>query len=83
MEGAVEAGERGAREILNALGKVTEKDILIQEPESKDVPSVEITTTFWERHLPSVPGLLKIIGLTTSVSAVCIVMYKCKLLAHA
>ncbi|XP_058148088.1 amine oxidase [flavin-containing] A [Dasypus novemcinctus] len=83
MEGAVEAGERAAREVLNALGKVAKKDIWVQEPESKDVPSVEITHTFWERNLPSVAGLLKIIGFSTSVTALWIVVYKCKLLTRS
>lgn len=82
MEGAVEAGERAAREVLNALGKVAKKDIRVPEPESKDVPAVEITHTFWERNLPSVGGLLKIIGFTTSVTALCIVVYKFRLLSR-
>uniref|UniRef100_A0A8C0LSL5 Amine oxidase n=1 Tax=Canis lupus dingo TaxID=286419 RepID=A0A8C0LSL5_CANLU len=76
MEGAVEAGERTAREVLNALGRVAEKDLKTQEPESKDVPAMEITHTFWERNLPSVTGLLKLIGFTTSVTALWIVAYK-------
>ncbi|XP_049727233.1 amine oxidase [flavin-containing] A [Elephas maximus indicus] len=80
MEGAVEAGERAAREILNALGKVAKKDIWVPEPESQDVPSIEITHSFWERNLPSVAGLLKIIGFSTSITAMCVVVYKCKLL---
>ncbi|MBZ3884140.1 Amine oxidase [flavin-containing] A, partial [Sciurus carolinensis] len=83
MEGAVEAGERAAREVLNALGKVAKKDIWAQEPESKDVPSVEITTTFLERNLPSISGLLKIIGISTSVTALWIVLYKYKLLPRS
>ncbi|XP_070461943.1 amine oxidase [flavin-containing] A [Equus przewalskii] len=83
MEGAVEAGERAAREILNALGKVAEKDIWLQEPESKDVPAVEITHSFWERNLPSVGGLLKIIGFSTSITALWIVVYKFKLLTRS
>ncbi|CAK6449903.1 unnamed protein product [Pipistrellus nathusii] len=78
MEGAVEAGERAARSILNALGKETKQDI--EEPESEDVPAKEITHTFWERNLPSVPGLLKIIGFSTSVSAVCFLVCKYRLL---
>ncbi|XP_003939638.1 amine oxidase [flavin-containing] A [Saimiri boliviensis] len=80
MEGAVEAGERAAREVLNALGKVDKKDIWVQEPESKDVPAVEITHTFWERNLPSVPGLMKIVGFTASVTTLGFIMYKYKLL---
>uniref|UniRef100_A0A8C5KF14 Amine oxidase n=2 Tax=Jaculus jaculus TaxID=51337 RepID=A0A8C5KF14_JACJA len=82
MEGAVQAGERAAREVLNALGKVDKKDIWVQEPESKDVPSVEITHTFLERNLPSVPGLLKITGISTCLAALCIVAYKFKLLSR-
>ncbi|KAM5127896.1 amine oxidase [flavin-containing] A [Callospermophilus lateralis] len=83
MEGAVEAGERAAREVLNALGKVAKKDIWAQEPESKDVPSVEITTTFLERNLPSISGLLKLVGISTSVTALWIVLYKYKLLPRS
>ncbi|MEJ1281122.1 monoamine oxidase A [Cricetulus griseus] len=80
MEGAVQAGERAAREVLNALGKVAKKDIWVQEPDSKDVPAFEITHTFFERNLPSVPGLLKITGVSTSVALLCFVLYKFKLL---
>uniref|UniRef100_A0A452FZL6 Amine oxidase n=1 Tax=Capra hircus TaxID=9925 RepID=A0A452FZL6_CAPHI len=69
MEGAVEAGERAAREILHAMGKIPEDEIWLPEPESVDVPAKPITTTFLQRHLPSVPGLLKLIGLTTIISA--------------
>lgn len=83
MEGAVQAGERGAREVLNALGKVAKKDIWTKEPESLDVPSVEITRTFWERNLPSVPGLLKIMGFSASITALCVVLNKFKLLTQS
>ncbi|XP_021528957.2 amine oxidase [flavin-containing] B isoform X2 [Aotus nancymaae] len=69
MEGAVEAGERAAREILHAMGKIPEDEIWQSEPESVDVPAQPITTNFLERHLPSVPGLLRLIGLTTIFSA--------------
>ncbi|XP_040851892.1 amine oxidase [flavin-containing] B-like [Ochotona curzoniae] len=69
MEGAVEAGERAAREILHAVGKIPEDEIWQPEPESVDVPARPITTTFLERNLPSVPGLLRLMGLTTVFSA--------------
>lgn len=49
----------------------------------QDVPSVEITHTFWERNLPSVTGLLKIIGFSTSVTALGIVAYKFRLLTRS
>ena len=84
MQGAVEAGERAAREVLNALGEVAKKDIWVQEPESEDVPAVEITHTFWERNLPPVTGLLlKIIGFSTSVTALWFVVYKFRLLTRS
>lgn len=46
----------------------------------QDVPAFEITHTFLERNLPSVPGLLKITGFSTSVALLCFVLYKFKLL---
>uniref|UniRef100_A0A8C0XKV2 Amine oxidase n=1 Tax=Castor canadensis TaxID=51338 RepID=A0A8C0XKV2_CASCN len=84
MEGAVEAGERAAREILHAIGKIPEDEIWAPEPESVDVPALPITTTFLERHLPSVPGLLKLIGLTTIFSATALgfLAYKKELLVR-
>nr|KAF6435941.1 monoamine oxidase A [Rousettus aegyptiacus] len=83
MEGAVEAGERAARQVLNALGRLPKQDICIQEPESEDVPAFEITHTFWERNLPSVSGLLKIVGFPTSVTALCFLAYKFRLLTRS
>ncbi|XP_042314148.1 amine oxidase [flavin-containing] A-like isoform X2 [Sceloporus undulatus] len=65
MEGAVQAGERAAREILCSMGKISKNEIWVTEPESKDVPALPITTTFLERNLPSVPGLLVFLGLST------------------
>ncbi|XP_039707485.1 amine oxidase [flavin-containing] A isoform X2 [Pteropus medius] len=83
MEGAVEAGERAARQVLNALGRLPKQDICIQEPESEDVPAFEITHTFWERNLPSVSGLLKIVGFSTSVTALCFLACKFRLLTRS
>ncbi|OXB55513.1 hypothetical protein ASZ78_001365 [Callipepla squamata] len=79
MEGAVQAGERAAREILYHMGKIPKNEIWMPEPESKDVPSRPFTTTFWERNLPSAPGLLCLLGSTvffTSVTAA--VLFACK-----
>ncbi|KAF1647128.1 Amine oxidase [flavin-containing] B, partial [Eudyptes chrysocome] len=70
MEGAVQAGERAAREILFAMRKIPDSEIWKPEPESIDVPALPITTTFWERNLPSVPGLLKLIGFSTFFTSV-------------
>ncbi|GAB0178324.1 amine oxidase B-like [Grus japonensis] len=72
MEGAVQAGERAAREILFAMRKIPDSEIWKPEPESIDVPALPITTTFWERNLPSVPGLLKLIGFSTFFTSVAV-----------
>ncbi|XP_060090152.1 amine oxidase [flavin-containing] A-like [Heteronotia binoei] len=69
MEGAVQAGERAAREILYSMGKIPMNEIWVKEPESKDVPALPITTTFLERNLPSVPGLLKFLGFSCFFSS--------------
>ncbi|KAM6447062.1 amine oxidase [flavin-containing] A-like isoform 2-T2 [Liasis olivaceus] len=69
MEGAVQAGERAAREILYAMGKISKNEIWVPEPESKEVPALPITTTFWERNLPSVPGLLLFLGWSTFITS--------------
>uniref|UniRef100_A0A8C4VDT5 monoamine oxidase n=1 Tax=Gopherus evgoodei TaxID=1825980 RepID=A0A8C4VDT5_9SAUR len=85
MEGAVQAGERAAREILFEMGKISKSEIWMPEPESEDVPARPITTTFWERNLPSVPGLLKLVGFSTfftSVAAIGLCAYKKGLLAQ-
>ncbi|KAM9803028.1 amine oxidase [flavin-containing] [Syngnathus typhle] len=79
MEGAVQAGERAAREILCTMGKIHRSQIWQTEPESEDVPSLPFVTTFWERNLPSVDGLVKFMGLSAffSVATVAgVVAYK-------
>ncbi|XP_075030028.1 amine oxidase [flavin-containing] A-like [Calonectris borealis] len=70
MEGAVQAGERAAREILHSMGRISENEIWMPEPESKDVPAQPFTTSFWERNLPSVPGLLCLLTSTVCFSSV-------------
>ncbi|KAM3862287.1 amine oxidase [flavin-containing] [Diretmus argenteus] len=69
MEGAVQAGERAAREVMCAMGKIHQSQIWQPEPESVDVPALPFDTTFWERNLPSVGGFFKFMGITTFLSA--------------
>ncbi|XP_041114988.1 amine oxidase [flavin-containing] [Polyodon spathula] len=79
MEGAVQAGERAAREILCTMGLISESDIWKPEPESVDVPARPFTSTFWERNLPSIPGFLKVIGWSTFLtSATAVGLMACK-----
>ncbi|KAI1899630.1 hypothetical protein AGOR_G00063760 [Albula goreensis] len=65
MEGAVQAGERAAREVLCTMGRITKSEIWQPEPESVEVPALPFETSFWERNLPSVPGFLKFMGLSS------------------
>lgn len=79
MEGAVEAGERAARETMCAMGKIHPSQIWQTEPESLDVPALPFITTFWERNLPSVGGFFKLMGVSAFLSlatAAGVVAYK-------
>ncbi|XP_008435485.1 amine oxidase [flavin-containing] [Poecilia reticulata] len=69
MEGAVQAGERAAREVLCAMGKIHQSQIHQPEPESQEVPALPFVTSFWERNLPSVGGFLKLTGVSAVLSA--------------
>ncbi|KAB0406059.1 hypothetical protein E2I00_018615, partial [Balaenoptera physalus] len=53
------------------------------EPESEDTAAVDTTHTFWERNPLSVTGLLKIIGFSTSITALWFVVYKFRLLTQS
>ncbi|GIX94420.1 amine oxidase B [Caerostris darwini] len=76
MNGAVEAGERAAREVLHKMGKITEDEIWIEEPQSKDVIPEPFVDTFAEKYLPSVPGFLKIITFTGMLGATALAYLK-------
>ncbi|KAK6473519.1 amine oxidase [Huso huso] len=69
MDGAVQAGERAAREVLHSMGKISKAEIWTEDPESKEVPSQPITATFLEEHLPSVPAFLTVMGVSTVLIA--------------
>uniref|UniRef100_A0A668AYV8 Amine oxidase n=1 Tax=Myripristis murdjan TaxID=586833 RepID=A0A668AYV8_9TELE len=86
MEGAVQAGERAAREVMCAMGKIHQSQIWQSEPECAEVPALPFVTTFWERNLPSVGGFLKFMGTTTFLSvatAAGLVAYKKGLLPRS
>ncbi|GFY62165.1 amine oxidase B [Trichonephila inaurata madagascariensis] len=73
MNGAVEAGERAAREVLHKMGKISKDQIWLEEPQSQDLIALPFVDSFGERFLPSVPGFIKmitffgIIGASTAV----------------
>uniref|UniRef100_H3D1Y3 Amine oxidase n=1 Tax=Tetraodon nigroviridis TaxID=99883 RepID=H3D1Y3_TETNG len=85
MEGAVQAGERAAREVLCDMGKLHSSLVWQTEPESLEVPALPFHTTFWERNLPSVGGLLKLIGVSAVLAATAagLMAYKKGLIAVA
>ncbi|XP_028291982.1 amine oxidase [flavin-containing] [Gouania willdenowi] len=68
MEGAVQAGERAAREVMSALGKIHPTQIWQTEPESQDVIALPFESSFWERNLPSVGGFLKFLSVSSVLS---------------
>lgn len=68
MDGAISSGERAAREILHAMGKLAHDQISRKELESKDVPELPFNDSLVERYLPSVPSFLKIAGISTFLS---------------
>uniref|UniRef100_A0A7N5ZQS8 Amine oxidase n=1 Tax=Anabas testudineus TaxID=64144 RepID=A0A7N5ZQS8_ANATE len=68
MEGAVQAGERAAREVMFAMGRIHQSQIWQMEPQCVEVPALPFVTTFWERNLPSVGGFLKLMGVSTVLS---------------
>ncbi|CAL1287514.1 unnamed protein product [Larinioides sclopetarius] len=77
MSGAVEAGERAAREVLCNMGKITPDKIWIQEPDSQDVPPLPFTDTFGEKYKPSVPGFLKFVTFTSILGVATFAFLKC------
>uniref|UniRef100_UPI00358FFB94 amine oxidase [flavin-containing]-like n=1 Tax=Myxine glutinosa TaxID=7769 RepID=UPI00358FFB94 len=61
MDGALEAGERAAREVLWAMGRIRKNDIIQDCPESEDVPSTPIEISFCEWVLPSASTLVNLL----------------------
>ncbi|KAG8589735.1 hypothetical protein GDO81_006509 [Engystomops pustulosus] len=69
MEGAVQAGERAAREIMCKMGLIPENEIWLPEPESVDVPALPFHRSFLERNLPSARGFVRFIGCSTFLAS--------------
>ncbi|ELU09171.1 hypothetical protein CAPTEDRAFT_202784 [Capitella teleta] len=60
MEGAVESGERAAREILHAMGKIRADEVYQSEPPAEGVNVPDLGITLIRRLLPSVGGMLSL-----------------------
>ncbi|CAL1529994.1 unnamed protein product [Lymnaea stagnalis] len=61
MEGAIQAGERAARQILHVRGKLSE-DMIDNSREDLEVKPKRLEMSFLERHAPSVPGFFGILS---------------------
>ncbi|XP_075537714.1 amine oxidase [flavin-containing] A-like isoform X1 [Dermacentor variabilis] len=76
MNGAVQAGERAAREVLYAMKIIRKDQIWVEEPEFKGVETRPFELSFLERHPPHVllvaaTGALAASGVTC-VAAYCV-----------
>ncbi|XP_071479253.1 amine oxidase [flavin-containing] B-like [Diadema antillarum] len=69
MEGAIQAGERAAREILHAQGRIRKDQIWQGEPDNPNWPYTDFKSGFFERMSPSVGGFLGFMGFGAVVGA--------------
>ena len=60
MDGAVEAGERIARNVLVSLGRLppSQYDVVSSPAPSPQLPFVDMELSFVETHAPSVPQVV-------------------------
>lgn len=79
MDGAIEAGERAAREILFEMGKITADKIWLQEPPSEDVIDKAFENTFGKNYTPSISGFLAIMTFSTFVGLTPLVFFLYKM----
>ncbi|XP_055944727.1 amine oxidase [flavin-containing] B-like [Argiope bruennichi] len=79
MDGAVEAGERAAREVLHKMGKISEDKIWVEELESKDIVDEPFGKSSDEKQSSSVSKILKIMTLSTFVGVASLVFMQNKI----
>lgn len=76
MNGAIQGGERAAREVLARMGKISEAEVNVEEPVSEDYPPILFPTTWFERNVPSAKEFLvgtTILVTITIVSAITVI----------
>ncbi|XP_046546289.1 amine oxidase [flavin-containing] B-like isoform X1 [Haliotis rubra] len=73
MDGAIQAGERAAREVLFAEGKIKESEIMQDEPESEDFPATPFPTSWIEQNMPSVTAVVVSVVLAGCVAFVAVI----------
>lgn len=67
MNGAVQSGERAAKEIMNNMNIFLKEDLHTKEPEFKEVPARPFVKSFIERYPPSIGSMLLSGALGTSL----------------
>ncbi|XP_054708465.1 amine oxidase [flavin-containing]-like [Uloborus diversus] len=77
MDGAIQAGERAAREVLHNMGLITADRIWQTEPQSQDVVPQPFHVTFSERYTPSIPRFLKFVSFSTVIGAATVLFLRC------
>ncbi|XP_046561341.1 LOW QUALITY PROTEIN: amine oxidase [flavin-containing] B-like [Haliotis rubra] len=74
MEGAIQAGERAAREVLFAERKIKESEIMQDEPESEDFPARPLPTSWVQQSMPSVTAVVAGVVLAACVAVVAVIL---------
>jgi monoamine oxidase len=81
MEGAVQSGERAAREILHAMGRIPDSEIWQQEPPAPDFQEIPMEPRWIQRLLPSPKTFL--VGLATvAVGVTSVVIHRFDLIGR-
>lgn len=75
MEGAVQSGERAAREVLHAKRLLRRDQVWREEPQSVDIPAKPLTSNAIERNSPSVTGFLRFCGIVSSAGILGALVY--------
>ncbi|GFU15786.1 amine oxidase [Trichonephila clavipes] len=79
MDGAIEAGERAAREILCKMGKITADKIWLQEPPFEDVIAEPSKKSFGEKYSLSISRFFTIMTFSTFVGLAPLVFFLYKM----
>jgi len=76
MEGAIEAGERAAREVLHAMGRIDESEVWKDEADvSPDWPELPLEPSMLQKCLPSVPTAVAGFCSVAAALVACLVQY--------
>ena len=75
IEGAIQAGERAAREVLHAMGRIDQSEIWQDEEISPDWPELPMELSVLQRCLPSVPTAVVGFCSVAAASAALLVHY--------